>query len=71
MCVFFLQKYHLMQKSTFSFIVQYNFKISVLQHWLNLKKILTNKNTDKVKNTVCMCVRRIGVNMCSSFIAKK
>ena len=31
-CIF-LQKYHLMQNGTFSVIVQYLFKISVLQHW--------------------------------------
>ena len=35
MCVFFfLQKYHLMQQSTFSVTVQYHFKISILQHCL-------------------------------------
>ena len=28
-----LQKYYLMQKNTFSVIIQYHFKILVLQHW--------------------------------------
>ena len=32
MLAFFLQKYHLMQKSTFSVIGTEHFKISVLQH---------------------------------------
>ena len=29
-----IEKYHLKQKSTFSVIVQYHLKISVLQHWI-------------------------------------
>ena len=35
LCVFFFKEYHLMQKGTFSVIVQCHFQISVLQHWSN------------------------------------
>ena len=35
-CVYFLsRKYYLIQKSTYSVVVQYHFEISVLQLWLN------------------------------------
>ena len=31
-CIFFLQKYYLLQKSTFSVTIQYHFKTLILQH---------------------------------------
>ena len=43
--------YHLMQRCIFPVIVQYNFKISVLQHWLN---IYTNHKISMILVVVLM-----------------
>ena len=49
---FWLQKYHMMQKSTFSITVQYHFKISVLQHWWNV--IFSTFIKKKMWNGICL-----------------
>ena len=52
---FFLQKYHLMQKSTLSVIVQYHFKISVLQHCLQqneIRKNISSASSSECKNKI-------------------
>ena len=50
MCMYHLQKYQLMQKSTLSVVVQYHLKISVLQHCYALSK---GKSFSKPEMGVC------------------
>ena len=53
LCMYLLEKYHLAQKSTLSVIVQYHFKILVLQHFRRVSSLM---------NVLCLLEIFINVN---------